>query len=70
MTKQEKIRRRVEKFVSKAYWYEGKKNVVVSITNEILSYLHSQDVVIRTDELPVITKKGWYHLVEPLIEDK
>ena len=47
MTKQEEIREGVEKFVSEAYWYEGKKNVVESITNELLQYLHSQGVVLK-----------------------
>jgi len=35
---------------------------------EILEYLHSRGVVIRVEELPVITKKGWYYIVEPLVE--
>ena len=53
MTKQEEIREGVEKLVSKAYWYEGKKNVVVSITKEIISYLADNNCVLKVDrELP------------------
>jgi len=37
---------------------------------KIRQYLHSQGVRILRDELPIITKKGWYHLVDFLIDDK
>ena len=30
--------------------------------------LQELGVVIKRDELPIITKKGWYYLVVPLVE--
>jgi len=33
----EKLREAVEKLVSKAYWYDGQKNIVVDITKKILA---------------------------------
>jgi len=38
--------------------------------SQILKYEDSKGVVQKADELPIITKKGWYYLVEPLIEMK
>lgn len=53
MTKQEEIREGMEKLVSEAYWYEGKRNIVVDIAKKMLLYLHSQGVVLKVDrELP------------------
>jgi len=57
------IRAKVEKFVSEAYWYEGEKNIVVEITDKIITSLNSQDVF--------IAKHGFYSdLMEPLIGEK
>ena len=48
------IREGVEKFVSKAYWYEGEKNIVVDITAKIFSYLKSEGVVRLADKQKMI----------------
>ena len=41
-----------------------------NLLKNILDYLHSQGVVIKVDELAMSTEKGWYYLVESLIEEK
>jgi len=78
MTKQEKIREGIAKILhtednpfpfeptweeeeERDYWYE--------YADKVVSYLHSQDVVRKTDDLPIFTKKGTYHIVEPLIKE-
>ena len=59
-TKQQKISDGVEKFVSEAYWYEGKKNIVVDITKKILVYLASEGAVLRVHrELPDKWSMQW-----------
>jgi len=60
MTRQEKIQDGVEKLVSKAYWYEGEKNIVVDITKEILSYLHSQGIRLPDGSSLVEVKEALY----------
>ena len=62
MTKQEEIRSGIEKFVSEAYWYEGEKNIVTDITKQLISYLHSQGVVIKVDKKLPDTYLGWRKL--------
>ena len=49
MTKQKEIREGIAGFVSKAYWYEGKKNIVVSVTGELIAYLHSSGCVLKVE---------------------
>ena len=53
MTIQDKIKEGIERLVSKAYWYEGEKNIVLDITNEMLVYLASKGAVIQVEkEIP------------------
>ena len=55
-TKQEEIERLVEKYISLAYWYEGEKNLVPSLTKGLLRRLNSLDVVVKARrELPVVS---------------
>ena len=49
MATREEIREGIEKFVSKAYWYEGKKNIVEDTTDRLIKYLHENNVVIKVD---------------------
>ena len=43
---------------------------VKDVAGTILQMMESQGVVIRKDrELPIITQKGWYYLVESLIKE-
>ena len=35
----------------------------------MLEALSKEGVVRKKEELPIITKKGWYYLTEPLIEE-
>jgi len=46
----------------------GKDEKTIDTAYDITKYLHSRGVVIKRDELPTITKKGWYYLVKPLME--
>ena len=62
-TKQEEIRKEIEKFVSEAYWYEGHENKVVDITARLVNYLASQGVVLKVD-------KEWPHLMPEVPNSK
>lgn len=44
------LEKEIEKLVSKAYWYEGKKNIVADITDQILA-------IIPKDKPPLLSAK-------------
>lgn len=86
MTKQEKIREELAERICDEdlvmcgrSWQDVKEETPLgqknrryyrNIAMKILNYLHLQGGVLKADELPMVTKKGWYYLVEPLIEEK
>jgi len=67
MTRQEEIREGIQELIF-ASWDKPVRSA--DLAWDIIVYLHSQGVRRMKDELPIITKKGWYHLVEPLIEEE
>jgi len=67
MNKQEEIKEGIQELIF-ASWDKPVKSA--DLARDIIAYLHSQGVVIKKEELPAITKKGWYYLVESLIEVK
>ena len=71
MTKQEKIREGVGIILYRV-WKDGNDGDIKTIrTGELLQYLHSQGVVIKTSVLSgKITGGDSYTMLEPLIEEK
>lgn len=66
MVTQEEIRKLVEEYISLAYWYEGQKNVVESLTKALIKKLDKKGVVVKVEDwLPV--RSGMTCTVEPLI---
>jgi len=55
--KQEEIRELIEKYISLAYWYEGEKNIVESLTKGLIKKLDKKDLVIKVDrDMPSVGK--------------
>ena len=63
----EEIEGLVEKYISLAYWYEGQKNVVKSLTKGLIKKLSAKGVVIKGHEHP---RYCGYYTVGPLREEK
>ena len=83
MTKQEKMREELAKRRYYDGWvsiggnipsWEDKTEVEREYfrgkIDEDFKYLHDNGVVLKVDDLPIITKKGWYVRVVPLIKEK
>jgi len=69
MTKQGKIDWKLRSLLGELFGVD-EDEYLYRASKEVREYLHSQGVRRMKDELPIITKKGWYHLVEPLIEEE
>lgn len=69
MTKQEWVQRYLEDILNVA-WKKGINKEGIDLTeeaNKARAHLTKWGVVIKVDELPIITKKGCYYMVEPQI---
>ena len=75
MPKREEIRKGLRNLIDDCY---GAKNPdypkltafqPIKFLNELFPYLHSEGVVIKKEELPILTKKGEYYLTEPIIKE-
>lgn len=67
MTKQEEIREVVLGFINLITACPAEGNDVEVFTDDLLKILNDLSVVIKADDLPILTKKGTYERVEPLI---
>lgn len=69
MTKTE-IREGIRKI--EELWYGNPPDGTIAVNHKtfvshLMEYLDSQGVVLKVDNLPIITKKGWYYMTERLI---
>jgi len=62
------VKSEIREGVEKILW-QGVKGEH-SVCSDIFQFLHANGVVIKADELPIITKKGWYYIVKSLIKEE